>query len=448
MNMYVSLHGDTYDESVICLDWHDIKMKTATSIGVLIFICLACVTLFVVSLVMINVNNDNTSQDEPVTEMCCDPTPTCTTVTCSTACPTGQCETVPGCGPCQPVAETACFTTIQSITSDNVEGGNLKFGEAMAADSEWIAAAQSNDDGITVTVYIFQNLYFGQSTATPQYSLSKTIDFVGTDPVIAMYRQVWTGGSRSFLSVGVTTPTGGTLTEYVYSNAIWAVYGSSTLTGIAPTAIAQYNASCALVANETVYMYSGGVINATFSNLGATSVSMDGNDSYSYLLIGCAGAAHLFTSVGTTMSSWGTPIKSYTDATENFGKQVSIQLPYFSISDFNQQGLTEDTATSRVIVYGTGNLDVPQAYIMLPNDTEEYKQELIGGSVYITSLGTVQMYSKRTSNICPSDWYQSYLWSFDGSDRTVTTGNGTTIDINNTVGSSYSNISMYMRVCG
>lgn len=422
-------------------------MTTATSIGVLLFICLACVTIFVVALVMINVNNDGAGGDEPVTEICCNQTPACTTVACSTACPNGPCETTSGCAPCAPCPETACFTRIQYITSDNIDNSNLNFGESMAADGEWIAVAQENDDETSITVYIFQNLYFGQITAIPQYSLSKTIEIIGTDPIIAMHRQVWAGGSRSFLSVAATTATGGTLTEYVYSNCIWAVYGSSTLVGVTPTSISQYNASCALVANETAYIYSGGIINATFSNLGAISVSLDGNDSYSYLLIGCAGTAHLFTSVGTNMSTWGAPIKSYTDVTENFGKQVSIQLPYFSISDFNQQGLTEDTATSRVIIYGTGNLDVPQSYIMLPNDTDDYTQEIIGGSVYITSLGTVQMYSKRTSNICPSDWYQSYLWSFDSSERTITAGNGTTIVINNATEGACSNIGIYMRAC-
>lgn len=427
-------------------------MHSYTFVVSIVFTGLALLTLFIISIVMINTNNNSGSGDEgsvEINEECVGQSNPC--VPCEPCEPCVPCEPCQPCVPCIPPPPPATFTTIQSMSSENVEGGNITFGTTMANDGEWLSSGQDNQDG-TSSVFLYQNVFADQPNVSPNYVLLKTFNVTGSEPIISMSKQAWVGCSRSFLSIGVTTPgTGGVkdgkLYEYIYSKSLWSTFGESILSA-PPISISQYKSTAAVVYGNTVHLYSGGVINATFSNLGALDVSMDGNQSYSYLLIGCSGAAYMFSKPGPPEGgNWGTPVKTYQDVGAEFGNQVSIQLPYFTISDFRDQGLTTETVQSRLIVYSASNVDTPQAYIVLPcEQATEYESTIIGGSVFITSNGSVQMYGKSGSGLCPSDWYQLYLWNFPTTDRTVTSGHGNIININNTVGSSYSTIDIYQRI--
>jgi hypothetical protein len=421
-------------------------IPTGYIIGTLIFICLAVVATFITILVIINMNDDSANVAHPgsIIDICpktCQHVPVITT---TTTCSKEGCATTPE--GCTPGPLNTCFATVQSLSSANLGTGNLNFGKSTVSNTEFLAAGQENTDGVTSTVFIYQNLFFDQVNVPPQYVLAKTIIVTGTNPLVAMYRQIISAGNRTFLTVVTTTPAGGSIKEYIHQSSLWSIYGEGTLAE-EPTFITQYLSTAAIVSNSTVYLFSGGVINATIANLNAVSVSVDGNSAYTYMLIGCIGSAYLFTSVGTSMASWGTPIKSYNDDTYEFGKIVSLQLPYFIISDFNVQTEPEIPVQSRVIVYTTCNLDIPQAYIMTDSSIDDYNTTIIGGVVYIWSLGHVQMYSKKSSVICPGDWIQTYLWSFENTDRTEVSGHGKTIVINNTMAGNYASLTLQQISC-
>ena len=452
-------------------------MKSGLFMLSMVFICLALLVLLIVSVVMIAHNNrgGDKGDDECGQVMVC-PTPQ----PYPTPCPTPyqpQCPT-PCPPPCPPPCPTPCpppcpqeayFEQTQTLNSTNVDKGNASFGNSMANTGEWMAVAQSNTPLLgephrMSNVYTYKNVSYNNRALPPNFIPDVTITVEGFNPIVAMSRQSWAGGNRTYMTIATSFTEDdlsitGRIYEYGWYNNLWFAIGTSNLLA-PPDNLTQYQAVAGVVSNSVVYLYTAGVVNATFSSIGAMDVSMDGNVNYSYLLIGCQGAAYMFTKKGSPEGgNWGTP-RTYMGSNEFYGNEVNLQLPLFTISDYKNfegdnvqcgeivPGDGGGFGNSRLIVYSAENICVPATCIILnPDLADQYSNIIVGSNVIVSTDNQAVVYARSTSPHTPDQWSQSYIWEFVNNVIPINVdGYGTIVAIKNLASSTDALINIYRQL--
>lgn len=362
------------------------KMLREFSFYGIILVCVAAVVVFVVAIVVINSKSKKTDDG---------------------AININGIQVVPT-HPCDSSLNIASFEKLQTFKSSEAPNPSSSFGEAMAVGDRWLVVAENGATLNTTILLFYSNINFENPKLPPNYIFLSSINLAGRTPLLAMSRR----DNSTYLAVAVTTATdNAVLHEYVNSSGTWVSLASTDI--LDPiTSLSKFCNLTAYVSKGETYVSGVGIELATFSHMNSISVAIDGDSSGVSLLIGTKGAVYLYTKTPSE-TVWGFPIKSYLGTNEKFGEFVDMNLPYFTISDYDnvigmQDDMTQQFGQTRLLFYTTKNLVNPKVMILLDEALrDEYTSNLFGNGVVINTNTSASVYAP-TKGI----WSQTYCWNF------------------------------------
>lgn len=343
-------------------------------------------------------------------DSCCEEnnTTTCIEPCITDVCPTNTCQ------------EQVCLnnpeisTFIHCQTLNNVAAGaSPEYGKnfVVAGGYLFVADEITTDSVVQSKISVYVNNGQSNIACCANYVFAYTFIQDGHNPILAE--------NAGMIYVASTTleesQERGLLVQYSYNTTSYEVQYTSTIT-TPPKQISAYNSIVALLSDETVYLYSNGVINYTFANLGIKSASISGNSSYTYLLLGSSGKAYLYCKSGNNPAgAWGEPMKTYLGQSTSFGEFVEISLPIMVIG-----------SSDKIYVYDSSNIETPQTCVLFDSGVPT-TPSISGCNVLLSTSNKVQYYSR---NKC-EEWNETYIFNFPSATWTTAKGFGNSVLISN-----------------
>lgn len=372
----------------------------------ILLFAVAAITLFIIAVVLINHNNRGDGYDYSTSFVQAVTTGPSGTLNCS------------GVG----------FKTLQTLkAADASATASANFGLSTVTTLEWMAVSDNHTADGKVYIHLYKNSNFPSLVKDPAFVHTTTLEIAGvsSNPVkmaISRFNGLNTLAVVTSTTSGNPATTAGHLNIYSTSSGTWTKVESQIESTTEIISVSQWYNVTAIVSNGTVKLYTSAVESATFSNLAAVSVSIDGDCECIMLAIGGSGSAYLYKKLNCA-KCWEYPLYSYIGTNPGFGAQVSLVLPTLAISDYQNSTGTTNSLTCqvgqcRVLTYNVSRPTKIDAQLLLPEvDKDNYIMRGYQDGLLIYA-------SKKVSHFLNNKgkWTQAYLWNFESSTGDIVVG--------------------------